>query len=299
MSAQAAAVRSARPRRGPASASSRRTSAAASARSSSSIRRSSSSRSPRSCCGRPVKWIEDRREHFVVDDAGARSVLGRRDRGRCAMARILGVRGALIHDHGAYTARGVNVPYGSRCGAAARLRGARLPARRQARAHQQGAGDAGARRRPAARRVRHGAAARPRRARAQARSRRSAPPQSRAGREDAVPDAAQDPRRHAGRARQRRLSGLPADGAGARRLGRVSSAPAGGATRRAGISASASRTTSKAPGAGHSSRSRVRIAPSGKVARLFRRRCTWGRARRPCWRRSSPSSSAATWRMSP
>lgn len=61
---------------------------------------------------RPVKWIEDRREHFIattqerdqywdaeiaLDDAG----------------RIRGVRGALIHDHGAYTARGVNVPFGS------------------------------------------------------------------------------------------------------------------------------------------------------------------------------------------
>ena len=30
-----------------------------------------------------------------------------------AEARILGVRGTLIHDHGAYTARGVNLPYGS------------------------------------------------------------------------------------------------------------------------------------------------------------------------------------------
>ena len=56
----------------------------------------------------PVKWIEDRREHFTsstqerdqiwdmeiaVDDDG----------------KILGVRGEMIHDHGAYTARGVNV----------------------------------------------------------------------------------------------------------------------------------------------------------------------------------------------
>jgi carbon-monoxide dehydrogenase large subunit len=62
--------------------------------------------------GRPVKWIEDRREHFVAttqerdqywdvelatDDAG----------------RILGVRGLLVHDHGAWTARGVNVPQGA------------------------------------------------------------------------------------------------------------------------------------------------------------------------------------------
>ena len=63
-------------------------------------------------CARPVKWIEDRREHFLaatqerdqywdveiaVDDE----------------ARILGIRGGLIHDHGAYTARGVNLPYES------------------------------------------------------------------------------------------------------------------------------------------------------------------------------------------
>ena len=61
---------------------------------------------------RPVKWIEDRREHFIgttqerdqywdaeiaVDDSG----------------KILGLRGSLIHDHGAFTARGVNLPYES------------------------------------------------------------------------------------------------------------------------------------------------------------------------------------------
>ncbi len=59
---------------------------------------------------RPVKWIEDRREHFLAavqerdqywdlevafDDAG----------------RLLGVRGHLIHDQGAYTPQGVNLPY--------------------------------------------------------------------------------------------------------------------------------------------------------------------------------------------
>ena len=62
--------------------------------------------------GRPVKWIEDRREHFLattqerdqvweveiaVDDEGS----------------ILGLRGRLTHDHGAYTARGTNIPYSS------------------------------------------------------------------------------------------------------------------------------------------------------------------------------------------
>ena len=61
---------------------------------------------------RPVKWTEDRYEHFqactqerdqywdveIAVDSGA---------------KILGVRGALLHDHGAYTARGLNVPYAS------------------------------------------------------------------------------------------------------------------------------------------------------------------------------------------
>ncbi len=62
--------------------------------------------------GRPVKWIEDRREHFV-------STTQERDQywdveiAVDADARIRGVRGTLIHEHGAYTARGVNVPYGS------------------------------------------------------------------------------------------------------------------------------------------------------------------------------------------
>ncbi|MCC6305146.1 MAG: xanthine dehydrogenase family protein molybdopterin-binding subunit [Rhodobacteraceae bacterium] len=62
--------------------------------------------------GRPVKWVEDRREHFV-------STTQERDQHwDVAMAldgdgRILGIRGDLLHDHGAYTARGLNVPYGS------------------------------------------------------------------------------------------------------------------------------------------------------------------------------------------
>ena len=60
--------------------------------------------------GRPVKWIEDRREHFVatsqerdqywdaeiaVDDEGV----------------IMAVRGEFLHDHGAYTAQGITLPY--------------------------------------------------------------------------------------------------------------------------------------------------------------------------------------------
>jgi carbon-monoxide dehydrogenase large subunit len=64
---------------------------------------------------RPIKWIEDRREHFLAavqerdqywdldvafDDAG----------------RLLGVRGTLIHDQGAYTPQGINLPYNASTG---------------------------------------------------------------------------------------------------------------------------------------------------------------------------------------
>ncbi len=61
---------------------------------------------------RPVKWIEDRREHFVAttqerDQYWEVEIAVDND------ARILGLRGTLIHDHGAYTARGVNLPYES------------------------------------------------------------------------------------------------------------------------------------------------------------------------------------------
>ena len=61
---------------------------------------------------RPVKWVEDRREHFV-------SAIQERDQywdveiALNADARILGVRGRLIHDQGAYTPQGLNLPYNS------------------------------------------------------------------------------------------------------------------------------------------------------------------------------------------
>ena len=62
--------------------------------------------------GRPVKWIEDRREHFVATTQERDqywdieiAVDARRAHARHARA--------LIHDHGAYTARGVNAAVGS------------------------------------------------------------------------------------------------------------------------------------------------------------------------------------------
>lgn len=61
---------------------------------------------------KPVKWIEDRREHFV-------STTQERDQywdAEIALdksGKILGLRGLLLHDHGAYTARGLTTPQGS------------------------------------------------------------------------------------------------------------------------------------------------------------------------------------------
>ncbi|MCZ6590425.1 MAG: xanthine dehydrogenase family protein molybdopterin-binding subunit [Alphaproteobacteria bacterium] len=61
---------------------------------------------------RPVKWVEDRREHFL-------SAIQNRDQywnleiAVDHRARILGVRGEMIHDQGAYTPQGLNLPQNS------------------------------------------------------------------------------------------------------------------------------------------------------------------------------------------
>jgi len=59
---------------------------------------------------RPVKWIEDRREHFL-------SAIQERDQywdlevAYDDDGLLLGVRGIMIHDEGAYTPQGINLPY--------------------------------------------------------------------------------------------------------------------------------------------------------------------------------------------
>ena len=60
----------------------------------------------------PVKWTEDRREHFVGttqerDQNWDVEIAVDNDGG------IIGIRGTLIHDHGAYTARGINLAQNS------------------------------------------------------------------------------------------------------------------------------------------------------------------------------------------
>ncbi len=61
---------------------------------------------------RPVKWIEDRREHFVATTQ-ERDQYWEMEIALDDEARILGVRGSMIHDHGAYTARGINLAFNS------------------------------------------------------------------------------------------------------------------------------------------------------------------------------------------
>jgi aerobic carbon-monoxide dehydrogenase large subunit len=62
--------------------------------------------------GTPLKWIEDRRETFLAS-------IQERDQywvlqiAVDAEARILGVRGRLLHDQGAYAPKPVNLPYNS------------------------------------------------------------------------------------------------------------------------------------------------------------------------------------------
>jgi carbon-monoxide dehydrogenase large subunit len=62
--------------------------------------------------GRSIKWIEDRREHFT-NAAQERDQYWSLDIAVDADARLLGVRGRLIHDLGAYALQDVNIPFNS------------------------------------------------------------------------------------------------------------------------------------------------------------------------------------------
>ena len=108
---------------------------------------------------RPVKWIEDRREHFLA------AVQERDQYWDLEVAfdddgRLLGVRGRMIHDEGAYTPQGINLPYNASTALPGPLHPAGLRARRAGGRDQQGRDHAGARRRLSGGRVRDGARAR-------------------------------------------------------------------------------------------------------------------------------------------
>ena len=61
---------------------------------------------------RPIKWIEDRREHFT-------SSIQERDQywdvevATDGDGKLLAIRGEMIHDNGAYTPQGINLPFNS------------------------------------------------------------------------------------------------------------------------------------------------------------------------------------------
>jgi carbon-monoxide dehydrogenase large subunit len=60
--------------------------------------------------GQPVKWIEDRHEQFL-SMAQERDQIWNVEVAVDDDARLLGVTGTLIHDQGAYTLQGINLPY--------------------------------------------------------------------------------------------------------------------------------------------------------------------------------------------
>jgi carbon-monoxide dehydrogenase large subunit len=59
---------------------------------------------------RPVKWIEDRREHFLAA-VQERDQYWDLEFAYGSDGRIAAVRGRIIHDQGAYTPQGINLPY--------------------------------------------------------------------------------------------------------------------------------------------------------------------------------------------
>ncbi|HEY7246050.1 MAG TPA: xanthine dehydrogenase family protein molybdopterin-binding subunit [Xanthobacteraceae bacterium] len=61
---------------------------------------------------RSVKWVEDRREHFT-NAAQERDQYWSLDIAVDGAAKLLGIRGRLVHDLGAYALQDVNIPYNS------------------------------------------------------------------------------------------------------------------------------------------------------------------------------------------
>ena len=59
---------------------------------------------------RPIKWIEDRREHLLTTTQ-ERDQIWEVELAADAEGKLLGLRGRLYHDQGAYTVRGTNIPF--------------------------------------------------------------------------------------------------------------------------------------------------------------------------------------------
>ncbi|MFM2445007.1 MAG: hypothetical protein RJB09_2193, partial [Pseudomonadota bacterium] len=61
---------------------------------------------------RPLKWVEDRYEHFVATNQ-ERDQVWDVEAAFDAAGKLLGIRGALLHDHGACTPSGIQLPQNS------------------------------------------------------------------------------------------------------------------------------------------------------------------------------------------
>ncbi len=64
--------------------------------------------------GRPVKWIEDRLEHFVAT-THERGQVHDAEMALDAAGRILGIKDVFLHDTGAYDPYGLTIPINSQC----------------------------------------------------------------------------------------------------------------------------------------------------------------------------------------
>ncbi len=64
---------------------------------------------------RPIRWVEDRREHFLAA-VQEREQYWDLEAAFDGEGRLLGIRGSMIHDEGAYTPQGINLPYNASTG---------------------------------------------------------------------------------------------------------------------------------------------------------------------------------------
>ena len=111
---------------------------------------------------RPVKWIEDRLEHFFATTQ-ERGQIHDAEIALARDGRILGIKDVFLHDGGAYDPYGLTVPINSQCTLLGPYVVPAYDCDLHRRLHQFADRDALSRRRPPARRVRDRAAARSRR----------------------------------------------------------------------------------------------------------------------------------------
>ena len=243
---------------------------------------------------REVKWVEDRREHFVssAHERGQLHAIKVGVRRRGPAARV----GRA--SSGTTTARtrrtGSSCPIITVHPAARSLQARRLPRGVLVALHQHGDRHALPRRRPAAGLLRDGAHPRRDRRRARARPGRGAAAQLHHARGDALRPPADLPGRPPADLRLRRLPGVAGEAEGAGRLGRHRWPRSRRRGPRVARSASAWPATSRAPA---SVPTRARTSSSSRPARSRSRRGSRrrGRATSRRSRRSSPTSSACRW----